>query len=334
MFYLPNLPYAFYLAIKARHLAFFSAANPGIKSSGNGTESKFETLKLVPKEFVPKSILFRNGSSIESLLKEIKKAEICFPLIAKPDIGFRGLLVKVIANENELKHYLASYTIDFIIQEYIQLPLECGIFYHRKPNSKQGMISSLTTKKFISVTGDGKSKISELIQKDQRARLYRNYLSINFKDQLNLIPKKDEEIKLSTIGNHSKGTQFINGNHLISITLENTINAIAKKIPGWYFGRMDLRFHSFEGLEKGENFKILEINGIISEPTHSYDATKGTYFSALKAIRTHWKYLYEVSTINHKDFDIAYKSPLEFIRELKKLREYAKKISTLSTIKS
>lgn len=57
MFYIPNLPYAFYLAAKAKHAAFFSAANPSIKSSGNGTESKFTTLGLIPDKYKPKSIL-------------------------------------------------------------------------------------------------------------------------------------------------------------------------------------------------------------------------------------------------------------------------------------
>lgn len=45
MFYIPNLTYAFYLAFRAGHSVFFSAANPGIKSSGNGSESKFEIKK-------------------------------------------------------------------------------------------------------------------------------------------------------------------------------------------------------------------------------------------------------------------------------------------------
>ena len=65
MFYVPNLPYAFYLAAKAKHSAFFSAVNPSIKSSGNGTESKYQTLQLVPEKFKPKSVLHTYNSNLE-----------------------------------------------------------------------------------------------------------------------------------------------------------------------------------------------------------------------------------------------------------------------------
>ena len=80
MFYIPNLPYAFYLAARARHTAFFSAANPGIKSSGNGTESKYKTIQLVPKKHRPKSVLVKSNRDFKKVLTEIKNAEIHFPL--------------------------------------------------------------------------------------------------------------------------------------------------------------------------------------------------------------------------------------------------------------
>jgi len=76
MFYVPNLPYAFYLAIRAKHTAFFSAANPCIKSSGNGTESKFITTNLVPKKFRPKTILITKNTPFELVISEIKKHQI------------------------------------------------------------------------------------------------------------------------------------------------------------------------------------------------------------------------------------------------------------------
>ncbi|NVJ88959.1 MAG: hypothetical protein HWD82_05920 [Flavobacteriaceae bacterium] len=63
LFYVPNLPYAIFLAIKAKHPVFFSVVNPAIKSSGNGSESKFATLALIPNNFKPKSVLHKVDSS-------------------------------------------------------------------------------------------------------------------------------------------------------------------------------------------------------------------------------------------------------------------------------
>lgn len=326
MFYIPNLPYAFYLAIRAKHFAFFSAANPAIKSSGNGTESKYQTILLVPEQYRPKSILVKPTNTFSEIITLIDNEKITFPLIAKPDIGFRGLLVKKINSKKELEIYIKSYPIDIIIQEFLDYENECGVFYHRNPNEEKGVITSITLKKFISVIGDGKSTIKELILKDPRAKLYVDLFEDIHKEEIHQVPPTNKEIKLTAIGNHSKGTQFINGNHLISEKLKNTFDRLNHSIEGWYYGRVDIKYNSFEELENGTDFKVLEINGIIAEPTHIYDSKNFTYFKALKTIRKHWKYLFNISITNHETKKIPYKSLLQFINEIFLLRKYISSI--------
>lgn len=333
LFYIPNLPYAFYLALKAKNLTFFSAANPGIKSSGNGSESKFQTLALIPDEYKPKSIFHKKGEVFDTTLKKIQEKNIQFPVIAKPDIGFRGLLVEKIHSENTLKKYLEKIEIDFIIQEFIDFKNECGIFYTRNPTEQNGMISSITLKKFLTITGDGISTIKKLIISDKRAVLYKELIFEYHKEMLDLVLEKNKEFQLSVIGNHCKGTQFINGNHLISKELTSSFDKLNSKIPGWFYGRIDIKYDDFETLKNGKNFKILEINGIISEPTHMYDAQKSSYFGALKSIRNHWKILFKISTTNHKVYKIPYKNSVDFWRETLDLKKYSKKITALHAIK-
>lgn len=333
LFYIPNLPYGFYLALKAKNLTFFSAANPGIKSSGNGTESKFQTLALIPDEFKPKSVFHAKEEFIEKTLKKIKEENIQFPLIAKPDIGFRGLLVAKINSEIDLKNYLEKFKIDFIIQEFIDYKNECGIFYARNPTQQKGIISSITLKKFLTITGDGISTMKDLVISNKRAFLYKELIFENHKELLDIILEKNNEFQLSVVGNHCKGTQFINGNHLISNELTMAFDKLNAKIPGWFYGRIDIKYDDFETLNIGKNFKILEINGIISEPTHMYDAQKSSYFSALKSIRNHWKILFEISTTNHKVFKVPYKNSLHFWKEIRTLKRYSKKLAVLGAIK-
>ncbi|MFY7669656.1 D-alanine--D-alanine ligase [Tenacibaculum sp. MEBiC06402] len=329
MFYIPNLPYAFYLALRAKHAAFFSAANPAIKSSGNGTESKYETIQLVPEKFRPKSVLVKVGFDFSNVIKRIKEEEIEFPLIAKPDIGFRGLLVKKIDSIEALKKYLQSYPIDIIIQEFLDYKNECGVFYHRNPNENKGRISSVTLKKFICVTGDGKSTLKQLILNDKRAKLYIDLFQSIHSNSLHRIPELNQVIKLTVIGNHSKGTQFINGNHLISRKLIETFDELSHSIEGWYYGRVDIKYNDFEELENGTDYKVLEINGIIAEPTHIYDAQNYTYFNALKEIRKHWQSLFVISTENHRTKNIPYKSVKKFVNEMLELRNYISSIKKL-----
>ena len=299
MFYVPLLPYAFYLAIKSRSFGFFSAVNPSIEGSGNGLESKYKTLQLVPDTYKPQSIFVSNNQKLKKTLSDLQHEKIEFPLIIKPNIGFRGLLVKKINSQEELHNYLKKYnTIDLIIQEFIAHKNECGIFYYRIPGDKKGHITSITLKKYLSVIGDGKSTLKKLIKKSERAKNYLNIVLELNKENLEFIPKRNEEITLTVIGNHSKGTQFINGNHLINKLLTNALDTINVDIEGWNYGRIDVKYNNFNDLLNGENFKILEINGVISEPTHIYDASKGSYLKALKSIKNHWKIIYKIGVKN------------------------------------
>jgi hypothetical protein len=322
MFYIPNVPYGIYLAIKAKSLTFFTAANPALIFSGNGAESKYDTLKLIPKKYRPTSIYVKKNATETYVINKIKKLNLKYPLIIKPDIGFKGLLVKQVINENDLKNYLKNNNcINLIIQEFINYKNECGIFYHRLPTSKNGKITSITLKTFPFVTGNGNLNLKELIENDERAI---NYIDLyeNLKLDYNIILKKGEIKVLNVLGNHCKGAEFKNGNYLISKKLESVFDDIFKDIPNFYYGRLDIKYESFEHLLNKECFKIIEINGIISEPTHIYDASKTSYFAALKEIRKHWKIMYDISISNHLNNQIQFNSPTDFLESLWNLRKY------------
>lgn len=333
MFYAPLLPYFLYQSIKHKSLTFFLHTNPSIHYSGNGTESKFKTLELIPNEYKPKSVLLPINTSIDKALNVIDKKNIHFPIIAKPDIGFRGYLVKKITSKEELNSYLKkNNSIAIILQEYISLPNECGIFYYRLPKEEEGKITSITLKKFLTVIGDGTSTLSELIKQDSRAFLYENLLKNLHQKQWNNVIKKDKKIILTVIGNHSKGTQFLNGNHLINKSLEKTFDCLNHKIKGWYFGRLDIKYNTFNELQEGKNIKILEINGIIAEPTHIYDASaKGAgYFKAVKEIKNNWKIISDIATTNIDLLGLKPPKLKDYIQEMVSLKKYTKKLKHLN----
>ncbi len=330
MFYIPLIPFYIYSAFKYKHIVPYLIANPAIKYSGNGTESKFETLQLIPEQYKPETILITPENNFNDILLLIEKSSIKFPLIAKPDIGFRGYLVKKIDTKNDLETYLHKNKVNIIIQEFIDYENECGLFYYRFPDEDKGKITSITLKKFLVVIGDGTSSLAELIMADKRAYLYYDLLQNIHKEKMLSIPKKDKAIKLTVIGNHSKGTQFINGNHLINNDLELMMDTLSKQIKQWYYGRLDIKYNTFEELTAGNNFKILEINGIISEPTHIYDPTNSSYFNAIKSIKNHWKIIYIIAKINHDKYNISYPKVIPYIKEMFWLRKYTKKISKLN----
>jgi hypothetical protein len=288
---------------------------------------------MVPEKFRPKSILINELADFNTIINKINEAEITFPLIAKPDLGFRGFLVKKINSENELKIYLKkNNSIKILIQEYLQYKNECGILYYRFPNDKKGKITSITLKKFLTVKGDGVSTLRNLVLNDNRAYLYLDLLENIHQEKLETIPVKGKKVVLTVIGNHSKGTEFLNGNHLIDTVLVETFDQLNKQIKGWYFGRLDIKYNDFEDLKKGKDFKILEINGIIAEPTHIYDTSnkEASYSKALKALKENWRTIFKIAKQNNKNQNLEIPTFNNYLKNIFFLKTYARKLKKLN----
>ena len=294
----PVLIYWLWLAIRARSLFFFSASNPGILSGGMMGESKADVLNKVPKEVKPKTILVRLPVDKKKVLSIMAENQLTLPLIFKPDIGERGWLVRRILSEQDIVAYLSEIRIDFIIQELVTLPLEFGVFYYRYPNSANGLVSSLTAKEFLSVTGDGHKTLSQLIEDKPRARLQKKILRVTFRDEWNRVLAAGEKKELVSIGNHVLGTKFINANHLITPQLTDSFDRIGKRVDGFFFGRFDVRCASVGDLEAG-NVLIVELNGCGAEPAHIYDP-RNSFWSAMGELFVHVRRMYEISVANHR----------------------------------
>lgn len=288
-FYIPIGLYITYLALKARSTTFFTGVNPSFKDSGIIRYSKYAILSQISDEFKPKGVFIKSGTS-----NIILTPQLSFPVIAKPDMGERGKGVTLVYNLATLQHYAHTINQDFIIQEFCDFPQEAAIFYVRKPSESRGRITSFTTKEFLSVTGNGHQTIGQLMSLSFRARLQIGRMSPDF---LSRIPQDGEHVKIEAIGNHNRGTRFINSNHLISEKLVSVFDDISKKIDGFYYGRYDLKFNTIEEMEDGINFKIVELNGINSEPVHIYDQHTGL-FNSYKDFFTHMRYMYEISEEN------------------------------------
>jgi len=161
-------------------------------------------------------------------------------------------------------------------------------------------VSSITLKEFLTVTGNGKSSIVELMQKSTRARFQIKRLKKEMGDAIDRIPSTHEKVLLEPIGNHCRGTRFINCNHLINDDLNAAFDKISVPIKGFYYGRYDLKAKTIVDFQKGNHIKIMELNGASSEPGHIYDSA----FSLIKAYRDllyHWKRLANISAINIKN---------------------------------
>jgi hypothetical protein len=305
--YIVYLPVALYyacLALKSRSCFFFSRANPGIEMGGLYGASKFKQLRQLSDHIKPKTIYCTTGTDQKQILQVIKTSDIDFPIILKPDCGERGKGVLLIRNVHELEQVTALQA-DFVLQEYIDYSFEAGVFFFRMPGKDKGKIPSIVIKEFLSVKGDGKSKIIELIEKNNRALLVRDRLIKKLGGAVNEILNAGQVKILEPIGNHNRGTRFMDGRHLINPELEQIFTDISRQLSGFHYGRFDLRAPCLEDFLQGRNIKILEINGVNAEPAHIYDSDI-RFSTGLSTLLKHWKIIYTISKQNKK---LGYSTP-------------------------
>ena len=297
IFYMPLVPYLFYLCIRAKSVTHFTACNPCMPHSGIKGESKYDILKRIPSRFVPDTFFIETKASVKEVLEKTALSKITYPFIAKPDVGERGKDVSLIRDVSSLKKYFAQPRAATIIQAYVDLPLELGIMYYRLPGAQKGKVTSVVQKAFLAVRGDGRARLHELIAQNERARFQYERLQNLFSQVWHKVLPDGETLVLENIGNHSRGTGFVNANHMITDLVNEVMDEIAKPIEGFYYGRFDLRCSSWPDLLARKNIYVLELNGLTSEPGHVYDPNY-KLADAYRDILNHWKIASRISLEN------------------------------------
>lgn len=284
--YLPVFIFDTFCGIILRNPFYFKAVNPGLENGGMYGQSKWDLYQKINPNIQPDTLVIRANTQLsDGEIKNIAE-RLGFPMIIKPDRGERGNGIHIIHNIEQLKS-IPAVPYDNILQEFLDYPLELGIFYIRNPRLNNGVISSLMFRHFTHHTFDGVQSIGEYIHNHPRLSLVEAKLRKVWKDRWNEVPKQGENIQLVRTGNHNKGAIFIDGRKWITPELEETINRIALEIPGFYYGRFDVRAKSWDHLIRGE-FILIELNGAHSEPAHIYHPKYPFYRGWCDLIKHHY----------------------------------------------
>jgi len=303
------------LAIRARALLYFTAANPSIPLGGFFGEKKYDIIKDIPKEYLPQTVLV-SKNQIYDIVNIATQHSFTYPLVVKPNIGERGKDIAIVNNDTELLQHTQHFTDDIMLQEYIHFTEEYGVIFYKYPNGKKKGITSIVKKGFLAVTGNGESTVKQLLQKNERGRLHLKQLIKDEPEKLKVIPKNNEEFIVQPIGNHCKGTAFLNFNKLITSEMIEAFDKISNSMDGFYYGRFDLRCFSDEDLQNGRNIRIIEVNGTTSEPGHIYDMNTMNLWKAYRDIWTNMKIISTISVMNHRQYKVAYATKKEFLSTL------------------
>lgn len=261
--------------------------------SGAFLSSKSSYLKNVPQNWVPTTLYVPTNQHYTKTQEILNEKGIKFPLIVKPDMGERGKNVALLGTAKELEQYLENIGQSVLIQEYISYPIELGILFYWDTN-KNPCISSIGIKKFCEIEGNGKDTLKKLVSKNHRIANRKEFLEEKFKEQWHQIVPKKERILLEPIGNHNLGTAFYDGREYYSEEMLSWVATCMKNIPGFDYGRLDIKIENWNAFKNNNGIKILEINGVNSEPIHIYDPGYSLW-KAYKDIFNHMNIIYELS---------------------------------------
>jgi len=263
----PLVAHWFWLGFRYGSATLPSVVNPLIENGGLAGESKFDCLACIGAEhlnYVAHTVAVRPGDDPGVVQRG---AGLTFPLIAKPDIGWCGYGVRRIDDSAQLTEYAAAFPpqATYLLQELVGGPGEAGLFYMRSPGAAAGRVGAIALRHQPSVIGDGVRSVRQLAAASLRLA------GTDFSGIVALrVPSAGEVVVLATVASLRVGGRYEDGARLACATLSARVDAVARSMGGFSFGRFDVKFASETDLQAGD-FKIIEVNGAGSEAIQFWD---------------------------------------------------------------
>jgi hypothetical protein len=301
-FYPPVVLYILWLALRHRSLTVFTAANPAIPGGGFVGESKAGILRGLASagdvvagwELLPVTLPAADRAARVHAFRE--RLGLGWPVVLKPDVGERGSGVAIVRSEGEVRGYLEATRSDTLVQQFVP-GQEFGVFYIRHPGEERGTIFSITDKRLLTLTGDGRRNLQDLILQDERAVCMAPLHFRRHAARLTAVPAAGEPVPLVELGTHCRGAVFLDGEWVRTPALERAIDELSRRFEGFYFGRYDIRTTDLTEFQQGRGFRVLELNGATAEATSIYDPTN-RIGAAYRTLFTQWRLLFEVGAAN------------------------------------
>ena len=266
-----------WLGLRYRSISLPSSANPGITSGGmvgDGKLEYFAAMGATARHATAAHIGVVNAAGLDvgQVIARLDAAGLQFPLVAKPDMGWCGYGVRLLAARAELDDYLQRFPAGetFLLQRYLPEPGEAGLFYMREPGAVRGRLIGILLRHYPSVTGDGRATVADLIGRDVRLRRATENALHECRYDPQRVPVAGEIVRLSTVASTRVGGCYQDGSEHASEVLTARVDAIAKDMGLFLVGRFDVRYRNLEALRRGE-FTIMEVNGAGSEAVHAWD---------------------------------------------------------------
>ena len=310
LMYLPVFFQWILLSIRHRSLTLPLIANPAVPLSGMVGVAKsfvFEVAGDFARRWVLPWVVYEVSDKCvdiqaEQIVKLLSERSLSLPIVGKPNIGCRGVGVKLLQNKEELLEYLKWFPLGGSIQfqQLSRWNAEAGVFYVRHPGSIKGEITSVTLKYTPYVVGDGESTLGELVGADPRAKNLQHLYTARHAERWKKVIPRNEPYQLIFAASHSRGAIFRDAGEIFHDEgFLQTLDKIFEDIPGFFYGRLDIKFNNIQSLSQGKDFEIIEINGASSESINIWD--RNTKFgTAIKTLLQQYDTLFKIGEKNRE----------------------------------
>ncbi len=274
---LPMIVQWLWLGLRHGSVTLPSSANPHITTGGLVGDTKseyFNCMGALARSRVADFVMIQaqGPGSLPAALIAMRDANLVFPVVAKPDLGWCGFGVRRIDDAAALADYLSRYPRDvaLMLQCYLAEPGEAGLFYMRHPDERVGRLLGILLRHYPQVIGDGTSTMAQLVQTDVRLHRTTHSAEHECSYEPDHVPAAGETVRLSLIASTRVGGRYEDGTDYASAELSAAVDAIARDMPQFHAGRFDVRYSNLDDLRRG-HFTIMEVNGAGSEAVHAWD---------------------------------------------------------------
>ena len=306
IFYFPVYLWSLFQVLRYRSFFLFTSVNPSILYSGMLGGSKKDIYDILPREAIPKTVFLSAPLDAKKVRGLMQAHEITYPIILKPDDGLRGWRVAKLMDDEALEKYInEDRTYDVLLQEYVDYPLELGVFYYKIPGDSHGLVSSVCFKIPLGVLGDGIHNVRTLMEGNDRTCYYLPVVEKNTPNILSHVPAAGEIFPITRVFNHARGAIFLDGREVITPAFTAFFDRLVSRIPGFYYGRFDILCRSPQDIALDKHVKVIELNGASSELGHIYHP-KTSLLQAYKDVFSHMFVMLKIALLN-KEYQKKYK---------------------------
>ena len=278
LFYTPVVIHWLMLGLRYGDFSLPTAANPRITTGGLCGESKLSILSQIgpaAQDLVaPACGVSARPDGAAAAEAAMAAVGLHYPVVAKPDIGCNGTGVRLVRDRAAMTRYLQAFPPGetVVLQHYVDEPNEAGIFYVRHPDEARGTDHLADDQ---AAAGGGGRRPVHAAGPDHGGRTgaagaaslpgplggQAGYRS----------GSRARPCNWSSSAIIAKARSSATARALVTPALTDAIERLARAMPDFFFGRIDVRFASAASLRQGTGFQVIEINGVGSEATHIWD---------------------------------------------------------------